>query len=68
MGVLFRASLGFAIAFSMLQPRASRQWLDTALLDRLHSQCAAGLPLCDGAKAAFAKEAGLIHGIGGAGR
>lgn len=55
MGVLIRASLGFAIALYALHPASTRQWLNRTVLDPVHAHCAVGPDICDRAGLARAK-------------
>lgn len=61
MGVLFRASLGFAIALYALHPAATRQWLNRTVLADVRPHCAVGPDICD--HAALKRAEIMIAGV-----
>ncbi len=48
MGMLFRAAVGFGLAFYAYDSTAARQWLNEAVVLPIEARCAEGLTLCEG--------------------
>ena len=48
MGILFRAALGFCIAFYAHDSETARGWLQHAVVTPIEARCAEGLNLCGG--------------------
>lgn len=46
MGMLFRAVVGFSIAFYAHDSQSARVWLDQAIIAPIEARCAEGLNLC----------------------